>query len=485
MAQSNSISRMALKAVGLFGGVQVAGILCAIIRTKLVALLIGPVGVGLFSLFNQAMETINTASGLGIRQSSVRDLSLAQEQGQESLIARMVAAVRRWSLWLGLLGATLTLMLAPQLSQWTFGNDSQVWGFIVLSIAILLVTLTNGEYAILQGMAQLKRLAHVTILGAVFGLVVSIPLFYYLRENSILPSIIAYASGNALFAYLFRHRNYASTKSNMSDSWQLGKGFVKLGIYMTIGNFVTILAGYAFNAWLNMNESTHEVGLYQAGYTLVYKYTGLILTALGMEYYPRLSKVIHSKIRLQAYVSQEINIVMMLMAPVAALFMIFRELIVWLLYTSDFYAITTFASWIMVGTIFRALSWCIAFVILAKGDGKIYLITESLSAVVELVINITFYQLWGLNGLGFSFVVWYIVYTAIVWVVYRRTYGLKLIPSCLLNMAWALAVSLLTLAAVQLRWQAVAIAIATTSLIVCVMQLKRQFWGHKPNRQSN
>ena len=45
MAQSNSISRMALKAVGLFGGVQVAGILCAMIRTKLVALLIGPVGV--------------------------------------------------------------------------------------------------------------------------------------------------------------------------------------------------------------------------------------------------------------------------------------------------------------------------------------------------------------------------------------------------------------------------------------------------------
>ena len=49
--KGSSISRMAMKAMGLFGGVQIAGILCSIIRTKLVAMWIGPVGVGLFGLF--------------------------------------------------------------------------------------------------------------------------------------------------------------------------------------------------------------------------------------------------------------------------------------------------------------------------------------------------------------------------------------------------------------------------------------------------
>ena len=370
--KQGNISRMAMKAMGLFGGVQVMGILCSIIRTKLVALWIGPVGIGLFGLFNNALEMISTGTNLGIRSSSVRDISqaLASDRG---LVARMVTVVRRWSLWLGLAGALLTLSLAPLLSQITFGDSAHIWGFVALSIAVLLQALTNGEYAILQGTARLKRLASVTLWGTIVGLAISIPMFYLLRERSILPSIIAYAAALAAFAWLFRNRDYPSVKVNSRETFDMGKGFVRLGIYMTLGNFATILASYAFNAWLNVNAGTETVGYYQAGYTLINKYTGLILTALGMEYYPRLAKVAESRMRLRAFVSQEINVAIAVMAPVVALFILLRELVVWILYTPEFNVILTFVSWGMVGTVLRTLSWCLAFTILAKGDGKTYL----------------------------------------------------------------------------------------------------------------
>ena len=64
MAERNSISRMAMKAMGIFGGVQMIGIICSIVRTKLVAMWIGPVGMGLFGLFNQALDMLNTATNL-------------------------------------------------------------------------------------------------------------------------------------------------------------------------------------------------------------------------------------------------------------------------------------------------------------------------------------------------------------------------------------------------------------------------------------
>ena len=181
--KSGNISRMAMKAMGLFGGVQVAGILCSIIRTKLVALWIGPVGIGLFGLFNNALEMLSTGTNLGIRSSSVRDISQASEGRDTSLVARMVSVVRKWSLWLGLAGALLTLMLAPMLSQLTFGDSAHIWGFVALSIAVLLQALTNGEYAVLQGSGRLKRLASVTLWGTIVGLAVSVPLFYFLRER--------------------------------------------------------------------------------------------------------------------------------------------------------------------------------------------------------------------------------------------------------------------------------------------------------------
>ena len=462
---------MAMKAMGLFGGVQVMGILCSIIRTKLVAMWIGPVGIGLFGLFNNALEMIATGTNLGIRSSSVRDISQAMEKRDPSLVARMVTVVRKWSLWLGLAGALLTLAAAPLLSEWTFGDSTHIWGFVVLSVAVLLQALTNGEYAVLQGTARLKRLASVTLWGTIVGLAVSVPLFYLLRERSIVPSIIAYALALAAFAWLFRNRDYPVAEVTHRETFDMGKGFVRLGIYMTLGNFATILASYAFNAWLNIHAGTDQVGFYQAGYTLINKYTGLILTALGMEYYPRLSRVADSKLRLRAFVSQEINVAIAIMAPVVALFILLRELVVWILYTPEFNVILTFVSWGMIGTVLRTLSWCLAFTILAKGDGKTYLWTEVASAVINLVLNIVFYRWWGLTGLGVAFLVSYLLYTLIIAVVYFKTYKLSVTRASFFNLLWTLAVAAAVMAAMETGNTVIAAIIATISIAVAVRQV--------------
>ena len=464
--KQGNISRMAMKAMGLFGGVQVMGILCSIIRTKLVALWIGPVGIGLFGLFNNALEMITTGTNLGIRSSSVRDISQAHGSQDEGLVARIVSVVRKWSLWLGLGGALLTLVMAPLLSQVTFGDSAHIWGFVALSVAVLLQALTNGEYAVLQGTAKLKRLASVTLWGTIAGLAVSVPLFYVLRERSILPSILAYALSLAVFAVVFRNRDYSSVHVSRSETIDMGKGFVRLGIYMTLGNFASILASYAFNAWLNTHAGTDQVGFYQAGYTLINKYTGLILTALGMEYYPRLSQVADSRLRLRAYVSQEINVSLAVMAPIVALFILLRELVVWLLYAPEFNVILTFVSWGMIGTVMRTLSWCLAFTILAKGDGKTYLWTEVASAVINLLLNIVMYQWWGLTGLGIAFLVSYTVYTVIVGVVYLVQYRLKVTISSVYNLLWTLAVAASVMMCMEGGLTAVAIVITLVSIAV-------------------
>ena len=469
--KQGNISRMAMKAMGLFGGVQVADILCSIIRTKLVALWIGPVGTGLFGLFNNALEMISIGTNLGIRSSSVRDISQAHEQNSTTIVARMVTVVRKWSLWLGLAGALLTLALAPLLSQVTFGNTTHIWGFVALSIAVLLQALTNGEYAVLQGTARLKRLASVTLWGTIAGLVVSIPLFYLLRERSILPSIIAYATALAVFAWLFRNRDYAPVAVSNKETFNLGKSFVKLGIYMTLGNFASILASYVFNAWLNIDAGTEVVGLYQAGYTLINKYTGLILTALGMEYYPRLARVAESRLRLRAFVSQEINVSIAVMAPVVALFILLRELVVWILYTPEYNSILSFVSWGMIGTVLRTLSWCLAFTILAKGDGKTYLWTEVASAIINLVLNILFYRWWGLTGLGIAFLVSYLLYTLIIAVVYFKNYRLTVTRACIYNLLWTLAVTSCVLAAMECGKMVIAAVLTTMSVAIASRQI--------------
>lgn len=420
----SELSRQVVKAMGLFGGVQFTTILCGIVRVKLVALWIGAAGVGIFGIYNTAIDMIGAITQLSLRNSAVRDITGARTP---SALAVIVAVVRRWAWALGLLGALLTLVSAPLMSRWTFGNDSHAWGFILISIAVLIQSVCGGEAAILQGKGLLKRLANAYTWSVVIGLVVSVPMYRIWGEASIVPSIVVYNMAMFLTVMLMRDRDPGppepvTWRRTVAD----GRGFVMLGAYMTVSAFVTYLMNYVFMAYLNIEADTDTLGYYQSGYTLVNRYVGLVFTAIAVEYYPRLSRSIVSARRTSTIVSHELMIVMWVLMPVIAVFIAADKLIVELLYTSDFMVILPFITWSMAGIVLRGASWCMAFVMLARGDGRTYLITEVASGAVGLCLNIAGFHYYGYMGLGISYAAWYLIYTAMIWHVYRHRYGLRL-----------------------------------------------------------
>jgi PST family polysaccharide transporter len=469
------VSKVVLKAMGIFGGVQVLNILCSLIRNKLVAMWIGPAGVGLFGIFNQALEMLNTATNLGVRNSSVRDISQAVEKRDSSMISRIVTVVRRWSLWLGLGGALITMAIAPLLSRLTFGDFNHIWHYVALSAAVLFMALTNGEYAVLQGLSKLKKLARVTVSGTLGGLLISIPMFYFLREDSVLPSIIVYALCVMAAALFTKDKEFPKAKVTSRETVSMGADFIKLGVFMTLGSFVAMLASYIFVSWLNITSGKETVGFYQAGYTLVDKYAGLVFVALGYEYYPRLARVAGSSLRLRVFVSNQINLSFMVLTPCLLAFILLRSHLVWLLYSKEFLVILTYISWGVVGTVLRATSWCLSFVMLAKGDGKIFLITESLDAVIGLTLNIVCFSLWGVDGLGFAYIAWFACYTIIVGVVYFRVYHLTISIKCLRNLVATLLVCIAAVLAMQHSLWPVAAAIFIIATPFCLYQAFRSW----------
>ncbi len=470
MKRGGGISRTIVKAMGLFGGVQVANILCAIVRTKLVAVWIGPAGIGLFSLFNNAAEMVSSITSLGIRNSAVRDVALAAESRDALRLGRVIAVIKRWSWFVSIFSAAVMVAIAPLLSDFTFGSYSRTWDFILLSCVLMFYGLVNGEQTILQGVSSLRRLAHASVWGVAAGLLVSIPLFYFWGIDSIVTSIVVYQAMLLLFTWIFRHKDYKPVRLSAKEAFTEGKEFVKLGVFLTLSGFITTLFSYAFSVYLNRTAGTAEVGFFQAGYTLVNKYVGLIFTAIGMEYYPRLARVHGSRMRMRAFVSQEINISVLVLMPIVALFVLLREFMVSVLYSGEFNVIVHYISWAIVGTFFRAYSWCMAFVVLAKGDGRTYLLMETASAVFGFALNVVFYHYWGLTGLGVSNVVWYFLYCIIVGIVYFRKYRFSISLSATVLTAAAFVVS----AAVVLLVDAgLLVAAIVCSALLALLSLRR------------
>ncbi len=466
------LSRRIIRSLGMFGGVQGVMILFSVVRTKLVALWLGSEGVGMFSIFNSALDMVSGATQLSLRQSSVRDISMAT--GEER-VRFMVSVVMRWAWTLGIAGAFVMMIFAPLLAEWTLGSEF-TWSFRLLSVAVFILSLQNGWQAVMQGTEHLARLAKAQLYGAIAGFVVSVPLYYFFGLASIVPSILIYTASGVTATFLFRAPiEKPAVMPTLTDTAREGRRFIKLGFFMTVSSFVSLAAGYVFFAWLNRNSSTETVGYFSAGYTVVNRYVGIVMTSLAAEYYPRLSRIIDDRQSVIEHVSGETAVMLKVLMQLSVFFIAFSSQIIAILYTSDFEVIVEFISLAMAGTVFRAVSWCMAFVIVAKGNGKVYVFTEVLSSVVYLAVNVTSYTLYGLTGLGYAYCIWWICYTLSTGFIYFRFYGYRLSAVSLKIICAAVIVAV---AAFAIRftagWAGAALFGAVVS-VPCLLSLRKDY----------
>ena len=415
-----------LKVMGVFSGVQVVTILCSVVRTKLVALWVGAAGVGLSGIFYSALEMLGALTTLGIGASSIRDIASAD--GREK---RLTAAVTlRWGVVLGLLGAVVMLAAAPLLSDYSFGDSAHTSDFLMLAVCMALNAMAATNLAVLQGFKCYRNLARASIGGAAGGLIVSAPLYYFLGIAGIVPALIGFSVVNFVAARVNRARIDGAAPSRR-EMWLKGRSMLRLGAYMTATGFISYLVNYIFLSWLNLRADVETVGYYQAGFTLFNRYAGLIFTAITVEYYPRLASVSLKPRSMSVFVNHEATLLMLMLLVIVPVFILCAPMLIMILYSAEFMVMLPLVVTGITGTVFRALSWSMSYTILARGDGRRFLLTEIVSAATCLALNIGGWLTGGLAGLGVSYILWYAIYSAIVGAVYRGIYGMRMRRSVL------------------------------------------------------
>ena len=116
MEKQNSYSHI-LKYTSLFGGVQVLSILVGLVRNKLVALILGPMGMGLLALFSSTIKLVGDSTNLGLSISAVRNMSGAYDCGDHEHLLRSISVFRHWSLLTSLFGMLVCIVLSPLLDR--------------------------------------------------------------------------------------------------------------------------------------------------------------------------------------------------------------------------------------------------------------------------------------------------------------------------------------------------------------------------------
>lgn len=410
-----------LKSSALVGGSSVLNIIIGVVRTKIMALLLGPAGFGLLSIYNSIVTLTQTFAGMGVNSSGVRQIAEAASSSEIEHIARITFILRRLSLLLGVMGALFLVIFSGQVSSITFGTKEHAAAISLLSLAVVFTLVSAGQGALIQGMRRIADLAKMGTLGAFLGTICSIPLVYFFRDRGVVPSLIAVAVMTALTSWWYSRKIRIQTPS-MSAAVMLHEtsALLKLGFAFMASGLMTMGVAYVIRITVLRKVGFEATGLYQAAWTLGGLYVGFILQAMGADFYPRLTAHANNNPVCNRLVNEQAQVGLLLAGPGVLATLTFAPLVIALFYSARFGAAVGILRWICLGTIIQVASWPMGFIIIAKAKQTLFIICELSWAVVSLGLAWICISDFGLDGVGIAFFGSYIFHALLIYSVVSR-----------------------------------------------------------------
>jgi antigen flippase len=415
-----------LKSSALIGGTTMLNIGVGIIRTKAMAWLLGPVGVGLIGIYGSILNLTQSLASMGIPASGVRQIAEAVGSGDAKQIRRTATVLRRTAIAFGLLGALILVVFSKWISTLTFGNNRYAGAIAALALAVLLNSVAGGQTALLRGVRRISDLAKMGVLGMVFGTVISILLVYFFRERGIVPSLVSMTGIGVLTAWWYTRKVKIQNERLTFSQWRKEtSGLLTLGLAFSASSILTLGADYAVRLMLLRKVSFEAAGLYQSAWTLGELYVGFILQAMTTDFYPRLTAVAKNNTECNRLVNEQAEIGLLLAGPGVMATMTVAPLVIALFYTDKFSGAVEPLRWICFGMALRVVAWPMGFVILAKGVQSIFFWTELAATVVHVGLAFLLVSYFGLSGAAMAFFGLYVWHGILIYVIVNRLSGFR------------------------------------------------------------
>jgi len=415
-----------LRSTALIGGSSVATLAFGMIRTKAIAVLLGPAGVGLLGLYGLIAEVSQSVAGMGVSDSAVRQIAAAVGSGDADRIARTVAVLRRTSLVLGTLGALWLLVFSRQIATMTFGSDHHAAGVALLSVAVLLRLVAAGQGALIHGMRRIGDLAMLGVWGALGGTIIAIPTIYVLREDGVVVSLVAVAAMSVLTSWWYSRRvRVPAVPMTLSELWPEAAALLKLGVAFMASGLLTVGAAYAIRITVLRTLGVEAAGFYHAAWAVGGLYVGFILQAMGVDFYPRLTAAAGNHPECNRMVNEQAHVSLLLAGPGVLATLTCAPLVIAFFYSTTFSPAVEILRWICLGMALRVITWPMGYVLIAKAKQRLFVTIDLAWTLVHVGLAWVCVRWYGVDGAGMAFFGSYIFHGLVVYPLVRRLTGFR------------------------------------------------------------
>lgn len=402
------------KTTGVIAFVKIFTIIFGIIRAKAIAILIGPAGFGLYSIYNGYFEFISTLATLGIDQSGVREI--AKNNDKNNLISKTRITILISIIITSLLLSLLCSIYSKLLSKIIFGTDKYNIGILIINFGVIFNCLARGKIAILNGLRNINQLAYCQIIGAIIGSISSIILIYFTGEKGIPISIFIVAVSLLLSTHYYEKRITINNKVGYNSfSFIDAKNLLTLGLSLSLSGVISVIFSNLSMIYIRNTLGVDTVGLYTSSWTISNVYIGTILGAMGVDFLPRLMSSIDDNQSVGKMINEQIEMGVLL-GGIGILFTIlFAPTIINILYTKNFIDAVDIVRWHSCGIILRVITWPLAFLLTAKGKGLLYITIQTIFSLLEYLLLIFFIEFIGRSGLGINYFCAYVCYFIMIY----------------------------------------------------------------------
>ena len=416
--------RQILRSSSIIGGAAVINIAVGLLRIKVAAVLLGPAGVGLIGLLTTLAGTASAVAGLGVGNVGTRQIAEAVGRNDAAAIAAARRALFWGSLVLALLGAVVFWLLRDVLAVRVLGDASSADELGWLALVVGLTVAAASQTALLNGMRQIGDLARVSVLSAMLSTLLGIGALMLWGRGGLVAFLIAaplasFLLGHVYVARLPKIQAPPTPLPILAGQWRvlakLGAAFMVAGLAVTLGQLLV-------RTLVQRQLGADALGYFQAAATISMTYIGFVLTAMGTDYYPRLTAAIHDHAAVNRMVNEQTEVALLLAGPVFLAMMGLAPWVIELLYSQSFHPAAEVLRWQVLGDILKVVSWPLGFIILAAGNGRTFMLTETLAISVFVVLTWLGLPLMGVAASGMAFFAMYAVYVPLVyWLARSRT----------------------------------------------------------------
>jgi O-antigen/teichoic acid export membrane protein len=442
MTETKESYHRILKGTSIIGGASFINIVIGLLRTKVLAMLLGPSGVGLASLYTGLMGTASTVATMGLGVVGTRQIAEACSKEDAHAIKVARGALFWGTMALAAVGGLLVWSLRAVLAVQALGNASYSNAVGWLSIGVALSVAGASQAALIQGMHRIGDIARLNVFGSTVSTVLGIGLLWRWGNAALVAYILVAPLASFMLGHLYVSRlpqtgTETVTLHELKREWTI---LLRLGLAMVAAGLVQQFAQLWIRIYVARVLGAQSLGQYQAAWTISMQYITFILAAMGTDYYPRLTGIIHDPKAAGRMVNEQTEIATLLSAPVFIAMMAIAPWVIHLLYAASFTPAIEILRWQVLGDVLKVASWPLCFLILAAGDGKAFLLTETTSLLVltGLVTGLT--PVIGLPITGIAYVAMYLFYLPVVYWLARRRIGFCWSKSALMLSAVTLAI---------------------------------------------